>query len=44
MTGLPPCAYNAPCLWDDTEGACPCDDEPEPPSRPIEDVPTGHYL
>ncbi|MEV6313384.1 hypothetical protein AB0M10_32945 [Streptomyces sp. NPDC051840] len=44
-TGPPPCAYTGRCYWDDDTDTCPClDPEPEPPDRPVVDVPVGHYL
>lgn len=43
---LPDCIDpEAPCLWDNLAGGCPCEDDTDPtPVRPVEDVPTGSYL
>ncbi|WP_329217391.1 hypothetical protein [Streptomyces microflavus] len=44
MTGPPPCLWSAPCLYDDEEGACPCETEPAAVERDIVTVPVGDYL
>ncbi|MEV6854769.1 hypothetical protein AB0M89_13280 [Streptomyces microflavus] len=44
MTGPPPCLWSAPCLYDDEEGACPCETEPAAAERDIVTVPVGDYL